>query len=225
MKNIILILALVLAFGLMGCVGETTTDDGNVSTVDGETSDVNSGEEETDFWEFLNTKTSGEWYVNYNVIENGNIVGVTKMYKSGDKIRTDIETGDTEARAYMDGTMYYICANSQVWICYSIDTSENNGDIEGKVDSELQANKDKYTVAKVSDRNVAGTTASCYTINGIEESNVEYCFSKEGIPLYTKITGGDNGDIITEATEYSTSVSNSDFVLPAEPQKFGNLGY
>ena len=69
-------------------------------------------------------------------------------------------------------------------------------------------------------RTIAGQQALCYVVRGAAALFTEgtFCYTQSGIPLLsTWATGG--ASFTMEATAFSTSVADSDFTLPATPQK------
>jgi hypothetical protein len=142
----------------------------------------------------------------------------TMYFKDENNIRMDATASGMEIRSYMSSGNLYSCLKSgSSWTCYSSGTYNNSG--TEKVEKDFLANKAKYKIEKLPSRTVAGATCECYKTT-VDNGYVEYCFSPEGVPLYTKTSGTSEGmevQAIVEATSYKTSVSDSDFVLPAKP--------
>ena len=66
-------------------------------------------------------------------------------------------------------------------------------------------------------KSIAGQTAQCYGVKslaGAAFGDVTTCYSSAGVPLLTQIKSP-NGDFSMEATNFSTTVTDADFVLPA----------
>jgi len=81
---------------------------------------------------------------------------------------------------------------------------------------DVERNTESYKFVAKPSRVIAGTAAKCFEVSNAQGS-AEVCYSNEGIPLYTKSTTP-SGTVEMTATDYSTSVSDSVFTLPAEPQ-------
>ncbi len=72
-----------------------------------------------------------------------------------------------------------------------------------------------FEVTETEQRTIAGQVARCFRLSPRERNTVEdieYCLSKEGVPLYSAL------DVRTiEATEFSAVALDEDFLPPAEP--------
>ena len=73
-------------------------------------------------------------------------------------------------------------------------------------------------VTQSSERTIAGVLAECFSAtggSGHEKDRVQWCYSKEGIPLYflSRVEGGDSTTL--EATQVSADISNADFLPPS----------
>ena len=88
----------------------------------------------------------------------------------------------------------------------------------------IEANQGQFAISQAASRTVLGITTTCFMASSDNgNAQTELCYSPQGVLLYqrTLSTLVDTGELIEslkQATEYSTSVSDSDFVLPAEPQ-------
>ena len=142
----------------------------------------------------------------------GNATYEMTQYLKGGNSRTDVATGGMQIRMYdvSKKTSTCILAGTK-WTCTS--TTSQAGNQTSDLSQQLQSEEAKYTVTADGIETFAGTAAACYKIVSSDGTN-RYCVSPEGVPLYLKSSAGD-GDIVMEATSYSTSVADSDFALPA----------
>lgn len=72
------------------------------------------------------------------------------------------------------------------------------------------------------ERTIAGQKAFCYVVKGAAAamfSEGTFCYSATGIPLLSQWAAG-GASFTMEATSFSATVADSDFTLPATPQKF-----
>jgi hypothetical protein len=70
-------------------------------------------------------------------------------------------------------------------------------------------------------KTIAGQTASCYDVTSKGGTTAfdsgTFCYSKEGVPLLSSFTTAQYASWSMEATNYSTTVADADFTLPAKP--------
>lgn len=170
-------------------------------------------------------KLNSGWKVTYQLSGTG-MQGTSEMsqYVKGlDKLRTDVSAAGTQTRTYLLGTNIYFCTNSGEWSCMKFSIPQNDSSqLAADLEKNLEANPSKYTVLPDGTMQIAGVSATCFKVAS-EDGNVRYCVSNEGVPLYTKTTaesGGKTVEFEMKATSYSTSVTDSDFSLPAEPTEF-----
>ena len=76
----------------------------------------------------------------------------------------------------------------------------------------IEENINSYDLQMLASRTIAGAQAKCYRISGGSSSS-DICYSKEGVMLYLKTSNAE-----MTATDYSTNVPDSYFILPAQPQ-------
>ena len=82
---------------------------------------------------------------------------------------------------------------------------------------QLQSDPTKFNAAFTGGQTIAGQQAQCYSVKSIAGGafgDVNTCYSSGGVPLKTTISASGT-TMTTEATAFSTTVSDSDFVLPA----------
>lgn len=150
-------------------------------------------------------------------------------YKGEDKVRTDTWMGDIESRYIMSGGEVVMC-NKQAgeWSCMRMSQAEDRETEINRNMEELEDNLDTSEVAQLPDRVVAGAKCKCFRIKikttlpdaqkaGLSEWDHVYCISPEGVPLYSESTS-EKTRMVMEATRYSTTVSDSEFIPPAEPK-------
>ena len=85
---------------------------------------------------------------------------------------------------------------------------------------------DQYGGAFTGTKTIAGVQGSCYDVKAAAAaatalSSGSFCYSKEGIPLLSQFSA-QGSSWSMEATNVSTTVPDSDFVLPAKPTVYGN---
>ena len=82
---------------------------------------------------------------------------------------------------------------------------------------QLQGDPSKFNATFTGNQSIAGQQAQCYKVQSIASgafSDVSTCYSSSGVPLKTVLSA--SGSTVTmEATDFSTTVADSDFTLPA----------
>lgn len=81
---------------------------------------------------------------------------------------------------------------------------------------QLQDHPEQFNSSFAGTRSIAGQSASCYAVKaltGATFGDVTSCYSTGGVPLYTQIKS-QGSEFTMEASGFSTSVSDADFVLP-----------
>mgnify|MGYP005840539119 CR=1 FL=1 len=173
---------------------------------------------------YFTDKNSIEFMVKYQMKTNANgqeFSGtMTQYFKGADRIRMDSETMGVESRVFMEETKYTMCSKqNNEWTCFEIDGDEATSESDS-VRNDVEKNIKEWNIKKIASRTIAGATATCYKTSK-DDNSVEYCFSKEGVPLYIKTEGKESGvTFMSEltATYYSLSVSESVFEKPASSQ-------
>jgi hypothetical protein len=176
-----------------------------------------------DFSSFMRERPTLEYQAKYtvNTVSSGaSGTSTYAHYQKAGKIRMDTDFAGLTGSSYMLAGKFYTCSETAgSWACY--DFSEFDG--VDKAVGEVEANPEKYTAVADVSRTIAGVNANCYRIDNVQGFTVRYCFSPEGVPLYTKAEGMKDGqEMVTEtsAESYSASVADSVFTLPATPQAF-----
>jgi len=190
-----------------------------------------------EFSRLIGMAGKNEWKVAYEIRSStggaSTLSEMTQFAKGLDKIRIDTEANGQTIRSYMLSGKLYMCTKDKgaQWSCLDLSAEqegsrEQPGEIpgitQGRADANLEQYK-QYNIQYDGTMEVAGVIAPCFKITGISNTSVRYCFSMEGVPLYSLIStsaGGMKVEQEMKAKSYTKSVSDSDFVLPAEPQAF-----
>jgi outer membrane lipoprotein-sorting protein len=198
----------------------------------------NSADPKSEFLKYF-SKSSAEWKVDYaltNTVSGETEKSTMRQFLKGeDRLRMDFVADGQEVRMYFVEKTYTMCTNDGEWQCLKFDTPEGAEQSNPALDFSESIEEDAtgYDFDLMTPRTIAGTTALCFKVVEIDvRANAEYCFSKEGVPLYMKVSGSDeSGSFESEmiATSFSKSVSASDFTPPAEAQDlsalYGGMGY
>lgn len=144
--------------------------------------------------------------------------GETTQFFKGTNMRMDSTMSGTESRTYLIGSTFTVCSKDGEWMCLIMAYQKSATDT---ADEDIQKNIDSYPIEKTGSRMIAGTTTDCYRITRTD-GITEYCYSSDFVPLYIK-TSTAQGDTELLAKSYSTSVSDEDFKLPAEPTALPDL--
>ncbi|VVC01595.1 Uncharacterised protein [uncultured archaeon] len=151
---------------------------------------------------------------------------ILQYVKGESKMRSDTEYAGIQSRTYFVDSIVYVCTNTgTAWTCMKSTAQEEPSTTQAN--SEIASNLTDYQVVADGTMQVAGVTATCYKITGKDISYYRYCASPEGVPLYMKMEASAQGQPVTtemKATSYSTSVPDSDFVLPAAATEAPALG-
>ncbi len=155
--------------------------------------------------------------------------GQMAYYVKADKLRMDTlaqTQGLGESRVYLSSNVYIVC-NKQgaAWSCIKMPQQDTSQDPKKQADV-IQKSIDTSVVSQLTDRVIVGVTAKCYKVTisatangvpgGMPSGDYTYCISPDGVLLYSESNSG-GMHVVQEATNYKTSVSDSDFVPPAEP--------
>ena len=139
------------------------------------------------------------------------------QYLNGSKrMRIDASAGGIEARSYLLDDLFYSCNNQGAWACTKIAISKDNY-------GNAADNGQDYALVEDGTMSIGGVVVKCFQVTG---RNIQYyrsCNLPEGAPLYVRMKSTTEGKTVTtemKATSYSTSVQDSDFVLPAAPTEF-----
>jgi len=135
------------------------------------------------------------------------------QYMSGDKIRIDVTASGMEIQTFLINKEFTTCNKATgSWMCQKVDYTPSATD---KAQEDVKANVESYDVQSTGTKEVAGVTTDCYKIT-TKDGSVDYCYSADYVPLYVKTTAGAaSSELIAQS--YTKSVSDQDFVLPAQP--------
>jgi hypothetical protein len=231
------ILALMVVLGLlvMACTGGTgTTTDNGVPTDENKVADKvakDSGSSASaEFLKLLGAKANLEWKVAYTIANTDSegetaTMQLTQYMKTEKKIRMDMMAAGTESQTFMVNGVATVCSKiSGSWNCFKMDTDqqEEQTPASERYETQIEENPSDYGIVADGTKQVAGVTATCFKITQ-NADNVEarYCF-KDSVPLYIYTKSPDFTSEMT-ATSYSKSVSDSDFVPPAEAKDINAL--
>lgn len=153
------------------------------------------------------------------------ITGMSIYSDGRDRSRLDMESEQMNLRAYVtEGATVdsVVCFGLESnWTCMKSSSKPNN------TVEQFSGNLAGYTVSALPSKTVAGISASCYNLTGIQDDStawVAQCYSSDGIVLYMQVlsqTESGPQTLTMTATSASRSVSDADFIPPAEPQDIG----
>lgn len=189
-----------------------------------------------DLTSIIKTSASTGYKVSYNmrVTTEGQppFTATTAMYVKPPKTRMDtvvkIEGKDMPASVYLLEDAMYMCGDvggSKNCLKMPRSAEQSQTDPAFGIHQNLKDKPDDYLIESKGTRQLAGTTAHCFTVKrktnpGTEQN--EMCYSADGVPLavYTKDKGTET---VMEATSYSKSVADDDFKLPAPAMEFPGM--
>jgi len=150
-------------------------------------------------------------------------------YRGADQIRTDMYMDNMESRYYMNKDDVIMC-NKQggEWSCMKIEKGQQQEQDPNKDMDNFMSNVETNPVTRLLDRVIIGINCKCFNVKtkikmeraeemGVSEVDSTYCISPAGVPLYTE-SRSEGMSSVQEATRYSNSVSDADFIPPAEPK-------
>lgn len=146
-------------------------------------------------------------------VKNGNTKTETEMVHKGQMVK---------GLAITKGDIYYACSEMEGKMkCYEFDKSQMNQDSTSASKDNFEENMDDFTITSAKSRTIAGKKGTCFNIVPKEDPavNLVFCYSKEGILLYMGGSDDEGGKSVMEAKSVSTSVKDSEFNLPAIPEK------
>ncbi len=226
MKYVLVALASLLL--LAACGGDTGDDQlppPPTTDADDVIRDIQEkSQEQTALEEYLSKGKNRGFSVTYDTMDSfAGKSGELAMYVKGDNARTDVtmevEGDRIEARQYQLAGELISCDKQETWSCMIMDFGDDAGNTP--LDMQSSFEEPDVDVTKKASRTIAGATAECFLVEFGDgmfgDMSTEQCFSEEGVLLYSEMIMP-QGTIKWEATEYSLSVSDSDFEPPAEPQ-------
>lgn len=215
----------------------TISIEGDVITVAGLDLGIgNNGSEEensalADFSALVAAKQAQPFKVNYDysaTVNGQTTTGTMAMYFKAPSMRTDITmqaNGNlvTTQAFFKDGKMY-TCTNAVGSFMCLESTATISASASGNFVGEVESNQANYNITADGSMSIAQTTATCFKAIGKEqEATTRFCYTADGVPVYTK---SEFEGSVTElkATSYSTTVTESDFTLPAQPGSYSVTG-
>lgn len=184
--------------------------------------DTSTADAKTELKNILSKKDTLEYKIAYTI--NTAELKNTPMtqYMKGRNMRIDATVDGVESQAYIKGSEIYSCSKApEGWFCVGFETTDSIKEQISYIPADhLDETHNAYNVKRMEKRTIAGVSAQCYKTESTQDNSYsEHCYSSDNIPLYMKTVSGEPGTIATEitATSYSTSVSDADFELPAEP--------
>jgi hypothetical protein len=176
------------------------------------------------FQSLLGARSSVQWKIDYALTMQAQ--GQTQsmamtQYMKAEKVRSDVSVQGIESRTYaVDKTSTTCSKMSGTWTCYKSTAQEDN---LTQTEDKMRTDMTDYTVVTDGTKTVAGVATDCFKVTSKTDATVvRYCFAADGAPLYVKM---ESKDVVTEmtATAYTKSVSDADFVPPAEPKDMNAL--
>lgn len=208
---------------------ETVDDDFN-DTIEDIFVDDDTSNDSSNYVEELKrlVSQSSEYFVVYDYSAEGQSM-VMSQYVKGDNMRTDITIMGMETRSYIVDDVFVSCMNQAgEWMCFESDATSADANYTYEVDDPMSDDIDSFDgeVNKLPGRVIAGAQAECFEViyDDIEYEDAEYiyCYSSGGVPLLME---GEIDSTVWRmvAREFSTTVSNNVFDLPAEVRSSDDL--
>lgn len=133
---------------------------------------------------------------------------MTQYFGGADRLRVDSTADGSDSRAYIIDGEFTACSDFDgEWMCFPVGTMI---DTTQAVDELIATGE--YTVGALPPRSVAGVNAQCFMLT-MDESEVEYCFSTEGVPLFIE-SGTEVATMTWTAIDYSLSVPRNAWDVP-----------
>ncbi|RJQ16864.1 hypothetical protein C4573_02250 [Candidatus Woesearchaeota archaeon] len=229
MKKMMLVMSVFfMVFLVLGCtpqqaaeMQDDTADDSSDAAQDNEQESMDEGQPEEDasadagiFSSFIQKKNALTFTVEYDVKTTAQSrttdTTMTLAMQGPSKVRTETETQGMQTFSLVLDDMFYSCTviNGQD-MCYK-------GAIQESESANIESNPSEYAVVKAPSKVIAGVTAECFSVTS-QDVTALYCYSPEGVPLYTRM---ENSGVQSEmtATSYSLTADAALFVAPANAQ-------
>jgi len=247
MKNAIIISAIALMVLFSGCTNQpaekTDNKDTTKATVTTQSSGGVSGLSE--LFDLFRSRPK-QYTITYDVItkdDKGEIKQEMTQYVASDvKMRMDMsgtfEGKPAESRIFVLGKDTVMCGKEEgVWSCMKFTSEEDTSQTPEEAMDEIEENIQSSSVTRIGDRVIAGMNSKCYSLKmtmketdeaarlgelGLDSWEGIYCVASDGTVLYSE-SKSDGTEYIMEAKSYRPSVSESDFVPPAEPTSMEDL--
>ncbi len=177
-----------------------------------------------DFTRLIGLKSTAQWKAAYSfttILAGASTSSeMTQYIKGATKLRTDLSASGQQIRTYVLSGIVYVCSSEggSSWSCMKVNSPTDDKSTQSKDD--VEKNPSKYAIVADGTMQIAGATATCFKTTVEGTGDMRECISAEGVPLYYRIVGVSEGKAMEyemKATSYTTSVSDSDFQLPAAP--------
>lgn len=182
------------------------------------------------FLEVLKTAKLATYRVTYRwsgTAGGTTVAGEQSWYAKPPKSRFDISTtvggATTRVSAFVIESGTFVCiAGGGQNVCLQQPTAQALQQNPGALaQGSIGDRPDQFDPNYEGTRTIAGQTAQCYAVKprtGTELfAEARFCYNAQGVPLLIQ-SKGQGFDSLLEATAFSTSVSDSDFTLPAPVQ-------
>ena len=141
-------------------------------------------------------------------------------YYKAPKARFDFSAGPGSLFSVFtleDGTYVCTTAGGQSFCQKSPGGSGLDANPAASFGLQFQDHPEQFNASFTGTRSIAGQTAQCYGVKSIAAGafgDVTSCYSSNGVPLLTKMTS-QGQEFTMEASNFSTTVTDADFKLPA----------
>jgi len=157
------------------------------------------------------------------------LTSASTMVLKGQKMRTDTqfeyqgETSRTSTYFIEDGI--YVCTFDPQATCMKLGSAEEYEEDEtSAMAEEVESNPEDYSIYSRPSRTIAGINAMCFGFTGADiEGDLEVCYAPQGVMLYMHYAYGSDEYTMIATSAQIGSVSDSEFVLPAEPIDLGDI--
>ncbi|HLC46718.1 MAG TPA: hypothetical protein VJI75_03165 [Candidatus Nanoarchaeia archaeon] len=193
-----------------------SSDDSAVPTPAAQKTIPSSGVSKEQSWLMNALSNKARYRIEYKDSYSGGQMpdSTSSMYIMGTSLRMDVNSigdQDYKMRIYKINDKLTQCSTGvdNTWRCFGYDQPITAPDPE--------KTKTQYANVKlpyIGERTYAGQLSKCFTYGG-----GEFCHNSAGALMYMKISGTEK-----IATDYSASVSDADFVLPATEQDISEFG-
>ncbi|MBW2971420.1 hypothetical protein KY359_00135 [Candidatus Woesearchaeota archaeon] len=248
MKKIISVLViLLLALTIAGCkeesesgpaagrgapAGEEGGEELEQGSAEADVEEASEGDDWADkFTSLITKKAASEFTVSYDLTSkyDGETqrYSMTQYFGGPKRFRVDTKFPEGEARVFfVDNKMVSCNKQGGAWQCFEFTTEGQEQQDPTAQFRSVEERPQDYSILYAGTMSVAGATAYCYKIDyrahGMPNSELKYCFSKEGVPLYMLVKA-EGSETEMKATTYKASVSSSDFTPPAKAQDMNAL--
>ena len=179
----------------------------------------------------LGTSKTATYKVTYKITASGSgadaFNGEQTWYFKPPRARFDFATsqgGQKLTLSYFslpEGTFY--CFNVGAVQCLTVAGvgSPLDQNAAAVAQQSLIANPSGFGATPSASKTIAGQQATCFDVSNTAGAggfdSGTFCYSKEGVPLLSTFSTPQYASWTVEATNYSTTVTDADFTLPAKP--------